>query len=717
MGAGTAKYWAFISYSHRDARVAAAVQRALETYRIPRRLVGTRTAVGEVPAQFKPVFRDRDEMQAGNDLKATVREALEQSRYLIVVCSPDAARSPWVDQEIREFKRQHGESRVLALIASGEPFASRTPGSEAEECFPEALRFSPASPDGAPVEAPDPVAADLRPQGDGKRLAILRLVAGMIGVGVDDLVRRDTQRRVRRMLVIATASFVGMAIMTVLTLMAVYSRNEAQYQRAQAEDLIEYMLGDLRKKLDPVGRLDVLDSLGERALGYYAAQDAARHDAGSLGRRSRAQHLIGEIREQRGKLDEALTAFQSAAATTAELLARAPDDGQRIFDHAQSVYWVGYIAWRRGQAQPAEESFLKYRELAQRLVTLDPTNLDWQLEAAYASQNLGVAQLDRWRLADALQSFADTKNALSRLVGVRPALAIDLADAHGWTAKALEATGDYAGAAAAQRQRLEVLRAMTDADRDRQVQQQVANARYELGRLLLSMGDAAGAEPNAIAAMEQADALIGADPANMFWLSESCFIRLSLAEIEFALGKREFAHAEIARAMPQIRKLITSDASATNWQINLQGRGLALQARFALADDRNFPPSDLESYLETIGRFESRGERLKADQTPVVAAVEFVLGQLLDRSGQRDAAATHWRAVAARLSPLAEREYHPVLTLLARTQLQLGEVAVARDMAARIGASHYRHPAYADLVHELASVAGPAQVNVKRGRN
>ena len=76
MSADGAKYCAFISYNHRDTKVAAALQRALETYRLPRRLVGTRTAMGEVPVFLKPVFRDRDEMEAGADLKATVREAL-----------------------------------------------------------------------------------------------------------------------------------------------------------------------------------------------------------------------------------------------------------------------------------------------------------------------------------------------------------------------------------------------------------------------------------------------------------------------------------------------------------------------------------------------------------------------------------------------------------------------------------------------------------------
>ena len=103
MHAGGPRYWAFISYSHHDARAAAALQRALETYRVPRRLVGRGTPLGEVPAYLRPIFRDRNELQAGADLSATVREALAASRYLIVVCSPSAVASAWVNREITEF--------------------------------------------------------------------------------------------------------------------------------------------------------------------------------------------------------------------------------------------------------------------------------------------------------------------------------------------------------------------------------------------------------------------------------------------------------------------------------------------------------------------------------------------------------------------------------------------------------------------------------------
>jgi serine/threonine protein kinase len=109
------------------------------------------------------------------------------------------------------------------------------------------------------------------------------------------------------------------------------AQKEAERQHAQAEGLIEFMLGDLRKKLEPVGRLEVLDSVGAKVLDYYAKQDASSLDASALGRRARAQHLIGEISNLRGNTEEALTSFRSAAEATAQALAQAPNDGQKGF--------------------------------------------------------------------------------------------------------------------------------------------------------------------------------------------------------------------------------------------------------------------------------------------------------------------------------------------------------------------------------------------------
>ena len=87
------KYWAFISYSHKDTAIADWLHPRLETYRVPKSLVGTPSREGEVPSRIMPIFRDREELPTSSELGDNLQKSLQQSRYLIVICSPDAAKS------------------------------------------------------------------------------------------------------------------------------------------------------------------------------------------------------------------------------------------------------------------------------------------------------------------------------------------------------------------------------------------------------------------------------------------------------------------------------------------------------------------------------------------------------------------------------------------------------------------------------------------------
>jgi len=127
------KYRAFISYSHRDESWARWLHRGLENYRVPRHLVGRETAHGPVPARLAPVFRDRDELATATNLGETLTRALAQSACQIVVCSPAAARSRWVREEILAFKRLGREQQIFSLIVSGEPGAAANPATIDEE--------------------------------------------------------------------------------------------------------------------------------------------------------------------------------------------------------------------------------------------------------------------------------------------------------------------------------------------------------------------------------------------------------------------------------------------------------------------------------------------------------------------------------------------------------------------------------------------------------
>ena len=110
-------YWAFISYSSRDAKWGKWLHKRLENYPIPKEFHGVEFADGvRIGKHIRPVFLDRDELAGSAELGAVIEEALKHSRFLIVLCSPNSAKSKWVNKEIEDFRSMHGDGKVLALI-------------------------------------------------------------------------------------------------------------------------------------------------------------------------------------------------------------------------------------------------------------------------------------------------------------------------------------------------------------------------------------------------------------------------------------------------------------------------------------------------------------------------------------------------------------------------------------------------------------------------
>ena len=206
------KYWAFISYSHHDTRWAEWLHKLLETYRVPGRLVGKAGQLGAIPKRLYPVFRDRDELPGSADLGALINRALEQSRYLIVICSPRAAGSRYVNEEVRLFKAMGRANRVLCLIVDGEPNASDQPGAAGLECFPAVARFEVGADGQLTDRRVEPIAADAREGRDGRANASLKIIAGLLEVGFDDLRQRERARLLRRRIAIGLAAVAGVMV-------------------------------------------------------------------------------------------------------------------------------------------------------------------------------------------------------------------------------------------------------------------------------------------------------------------------------------------------------------------------------------------------------------------------------------------------------------------------------------------------------------------------
>lgn len=560
------RYRAFISYSHHDRKAAEWLHRALEAYRAPRRL--TTTGGGVSTRRLTPIFRDRDELSASPDLGGVIRDALDRSDALIVLCSPASAGSLWVDQEAAYFLQDHDLGQLVCVIAPTTPKATSL-----SEVLPPALRA--ALPAGV-----EPLAVDLRRGADGPRPARLKIAARLLDVSLDQLIQRDARRGMRVMAAFTAAALVVALAMGAMTVATLKSRQIARDQRDETEALVAYMLGDLREQLEPVGRLDVLDGVGAKVLAYYGKARTDQLEDRALAQRAKAQTLLGTIREQRGDLAGARDAFGQAASTTHELAVRAPDNGERTFDEAQNVYWLAYMEWRQGDIAGAERGFKRYDELAQMLVRLDPDRADWRLEVAYAKSNLGTLLLEQGRAEEALGTFraalaafeaerARAPNDQDRLV--------DAVDAHAWVADSLAKLGRPREAYAEREGAANLLaQASTKTASDKPLAARSLAAQLPLARLELDLGRTAHGAARSGRALSGLRELVALDPSNARWREYLLIGQLDAVDFAAWSGRLAQARSAHAQAVATLAGLRTGDDAKT-WRIDLDGR-LDIQA-------------------------------------------------------------------------------------------------------------------------------------------
>ncbi len=201
-------YDAFISYRHTelDKFVAENLHKQLEAFKLPGNIAKKKTG----RTRIERVFRDKDELPLTNNLEDPIMQALQNSEYLIVICSPRLRESLWCKKEIETFIKLHGREKVLAVLIEGEP----------SESFPEELLYAEeviTHEDGSEevVKKPmEPLAADIRGKNKKEmlkamRTEMLRLLAPMFSLTYDDLRQRHKERRMKRIL---TAVSIGASI-------------------------------------------------------------------------------------------------------------------------------------------------------------------------------------------------------------------------------------------------------------------------------------------------------------------------------------------------------------------------------------------------------------------------------------------------------------------------------------------------------------------------
>ncbi|MEM6946603.1 MAG: TIR domain-containing protein [Pseudomonadota bacterium] len=436
-------YTAFLSYASADRKIGGWLHRKLEAYRVPRKL---RKDAPGLPRRLRPIFRDREELSGGGNLNDKLIAALDASAYLVVLCSPRSAASPWVNAEIAHFKATGRSEKIIPVLAGGAP----------AEAFPPALTHQ-VTPDGAVTDIPEdaPLGADLREAGDGKRGAVLKVASGLLGVGFDTLRRREEEAQRRRTfgLVGALAGAVALIVATGAALYVALDRN-ARMQAAfisiiesVAEDM-EVTIADLERgrltTAEAGARLDRTRGLIEtafalapddprlleeeaamqlvfarhyRATGQGEASLAAANRANAIynrlgdGNDARLRLRSASLNEQgdslldRGETASALAAYEEALEIARDLVARDPGNLGYRRDVWVSLERIADVQLRGGDASAALAAYEEGLEIARDLVARDPGNLGYRRDVSVSLDRIADVQLRSGDAASALAAY------------------------------------------------------------------------------------------------------------------------------------------------------------------------------------------------------------------------------------------------------------------------------------------------------------------------
>jgi len=695
------RYFAFISYSHRDEAWAQWLHKALETYRVPSRLVGQSTSSGEIPRRLLPIFRDRDELASATDLGRTVNAALAQSKNLIVICSPASAQSRWVNEEVLAYKRLGHAERIFCLIAGGEPNASDLAGRETEECFAPALRFQIGADGQATSQRTEPIAADAREGKDGKPNAKLKLIAGLLGVGFDALKQRELQRRNRRLAIVTAAALLALAITTTLAITAVIARDDAKRRQKQAEDLVGFMIGDLNDKLREVSRLDILQVVDDKAMAYFASLPTKDVTDAALAMRVDALQRIGGVREDQGQMPAALESYRAASAAAKELMERSPGDVAREASYANSLTWIGKAYWFQGDLEHAATNFAIASEKLRRAAAAKPDDSDLAYRLSSALTNTGRVREIRGEFAAAKPYYQEVQKIFERLSAREPDKTqwqSQLGDSYNNLGKLAVEQGELPDAVAAYRadQQIKMKLAARDPN-NHDVQENLAISNAMLGRTLAICGHGEIARVYFGTAVTGLKTLITFDPTHTNW--RYLFARYSeqLGGLMRQLGEIDAAVVAENESMRELESLANQDSTNAEWRQQLAQSRLE-GARLALArKDMTGAEKLIGTAKDAVGRLrenapDNRNLILLSAQTDIVA------GEIAARRGEAGTSRDTWSRARDAVAALGKTGSDiNFLAAWATCLLLLDDLENARPVVSKLAAMGYRTPDFVEL--------------------
>jgi tetratricopeptide (TPR) repeat protein/predicted Ser/Thr protein kinase len=474
-----------------------------------------------------------------------------------------------------------------------------------------------------------------------------------------------------------------------------------QARQRQAENLIVFMLGDLRERLEPVGKLDVLDDVGRKALTYFAAVPESDLSTTERYHRAVAVRQLGSVRLAQGKLPEAQRLMRQSIELVTPLVAADSLNPQWQLALAHAEFYAGQVDMALGNIDSATSHFIPFVAISNGLLAHYPDSLAYKAEVAYALNNIGFAREAKGDATAGLASYQAAIALLTPLVqrdSTKTEWLLALGGVHNASGVARRKLGDLAGALEDHKSELVANERVARRDStNRGWQRYLAITHTYLSDIRLWRGDAAGALAELRIARPTFTSLVHIDGTNAQWglglannyrrtaqlLIEQRDPTSALRELDSATARLERLRA--AGSAPNLVREGTAIAAARARALTQLGR--RVEARVGTE--------------EALAAAEAAMAQKPGDRElrKIAADCYLAYGDLINAPGRESGAATAWAHALTMADSLARSSRDTdILALQASAMLRLRGGAEAKPIVAELMQRGYRRPSFIELL-------------------
>ena len=338
--------------------------------------------------------------------------------------------------------------------------------------------------------------------------------------------RSNVRKLIKRATVFSLALLTMLSI--AMTLRSVESERRAEERRAQADDLLGFMVGEFADKVRPLGRLDLLGGVSGQALNYLSSIE--NKEIGTSIKHAKALQIFGEVALAKGDKLSAQRSFQLAFDQLKHIREKDQNEISHIKDLGIISYWRGKVHLDQNQFDQAKEHFSSYKLYSEEFLQFNPKETEALLEVSYAYNNLGTLALRQGKYQEAVIAFEKSVHHKQQAALKDPSdlkLQSDLANGYSWLGSALERVGELTKAMDLYDQELLILgKIRNEAPTENKWKWREANALDRKAELLVALGQESLSDELHEKVYSRMQELRKADPSNETWRTHLLYTSL-----------------------------------------------------------------------------------------------------------------------------------------------------------------------------------------------